>query len=116
MEKKEYIIDATNKRLGRVATEAASILIGKNSTSVTKNTVAPVTVKVINAHLLDISEKRGKEEFQSYSGYPGGRRVETLIHLATRLGYGEVVKRVVGGMIPKNKLHTPRMHNLEVTE
>ena len=55
-------------------------------------------------------------EFQRYSGYPGGRSVETLEHLAKRLGYEEVVKRVVSGMIPKNKLHTPRMHNLVVTE
>ncbi len=116
MEKKEYTIDATGKRLGRVATEVASILLGKNTTHFTKNTVESVVVKVENASKLDISDKRGGEEFQSYSGYPGGRRVETLTHLAKRLGYGEVVRRVVGGMLPKNKLHTPRMHNLEVTE
>lgn len=113
---KEYIIDATNKRLGRVATEAASVLLGKNTTHVTKHIVEPITVKITNVKLLDISEKRATEEFQSYSGYPGGRRVETLGHLATRLGYGEVVRRVVAGMLPKNKLHTPRMHNLVVTE
>ncbi len=116
MEKKEYIIDATNKRLGRVATEAASILLGKNSTHVAKHITEPVVVKVTNAKLLDISEKRSTHEFQSYSGHPGGRRVETLGHLANRLGYGEVVRRVVSGMIPKNKLHSPRMHNLVVTE
>lgn len=116
MEKKEYIIDATGKRLGRVATEAASVLLGKNSPSFSKNLVEPVVVKVQNAHLLDISLKRGTEEFQSYSGFPGGRRVETLDHLAKRRGYGEVVRRVVGGMLPKNKLHALRMHNLEVTE
>ena len=116
MEKKEYIIDATKKRLGRVATEAASVLLGKNTTHVTKNTVEPVVVKITNASLLDISEKRGQHEFQSYSGHPGGRRVETLDHLAKRLGYKEVVRRVISGMLPKNKLHTPRMHNLVVTE
>ena len=116
MDTKEYIIDATGKRLGRVATEAASVLIGKNSTAFAKNVVAPVTVRIENAHLLDISEKRATEEFQSYSGFPGGRRVETLEHLAKRRGYGEVLRRVVGGMIPKNKLHAPRMKNLVVTE
>lgn len=116
MEKKEFIIDATGKRLGRLATEVASILLGKNTTHVAKNLVEPVTVKVTNASKLDISEKRGKHEFQSYSGHPGGRRVETLDHLSKRLGYAEVVKRVVKGMLPKNKLQTPRLHNLEVTE
>ncbi len=116
MEKKEHIIDASGKRLGRVATEAASVLLGKNTTHFAKNVVEPVTVKITNSHLLDINEKRGKTEFQNYSGYPGGRRVETLEHLAKRLGYSAVVRRVVSGMLPKNKLHKLRMHNLEVTE
>lgn len=116
MEKKEYIIDAAGKRLGRVATEAASVLLGKNSPDFAKNVVAEVVVKIENASKLDISDKRGEVEFQTYSGFPGGRRVETLSHLAGRRGYAEVVRRVVGGMLPKNKLHAPRMKNLVVTE
>ena len=113
---KEYIIDAKGKRLGRVATEAASVLLGKNTTHFAKNIVEPVVVKITNASLLDISEKRGTEEFQRYSGYPGGRNVETLVHLGKRRGYGEVVRRVINGMLPKNKLQKQRMLNLEVTE
>lgn len=116
IEKKEYTIDATGKRLGRVATEAASILLGKNTPEFAKNRVEPVTVKIINPQLLDISEKKGQEEFQRYSGYPGGRHVETLDHLAKRRGFEEVLRRVIGGMIPKNKLHALRMKNLEVIE
>lgn len=116
MEKKEYIIDATNKRLGRVATEAASVLLGKNTTHMEKHLVEPVTVKIQNASQLNITEKRGEMEFQRYTGYPGGRRVETLSHLAKRRGYAEVLKRVVGGMLPKNKLQSKRLQNLEVTE
>ena len=116
MENKEYIIDATGKRLGRVATEAASVLLGKNSPDVTKNLVAPVTVRIQNAKLLDISTKKAMSEFQSYSGYPGGRRVETLGHLATRRGFEEVLRRVVSGMLPKNKLQKLRLQNLKVSE
>lgn len=116
MEKKEYTIDALGKRLGRVATDAARTLLGKRSPSMKKNEVAEVTVRIINASKLDISEKRGNEEFQTYSGYPGGRRVETLEHLGERRGYAEVMRRVVAGMLPKNKLHAKRMKNLEVTE
>jgi large subunit ribosomal protein L13 len=108
IEMREHTIDASGKRLGRVATE--------DRPDVEKHVVAPVVVKVVNASKLDISEKRAREEFQTYSGYPGGRRVETLGHLGTRRGYGEVVRRVVGGMLPKNKLHKIRMKNLEVTE
>ncbi len=116
MEKKEYIIDAQGKRLGRVATEAASVLLGKNTTDAEKHLVTDVTVKITNAKLLDISEKKSEMEFQNYSGYPGGRKVETLGHLATRRGYEEVLRRVIGGMLPKNKLHKERMKNLMVTE
>lgn len=116
MDTKEYIIDATKKRIGRVATEAASVLLGKNTTDRTRHTVTPVTVKIINTQKLDINERRGKEEFQNYSGYPGGRKVETLAHLAARRGYSEVMRRVISGMLPKNRLHKKRMLNLEITE
>lgn len=116
MTKKEYTIDAKGKRLGKVATEAAHVLLGKDEPDFAKNVVAQVTVKITNVSQLDISEKRGEEEFQSYSGYPSGRKVETLSHLAGRRGYSEVMRRVVGGMLPKNKLHKLRMHNLEITE
>ncbi len=115
-EKRVHEIDASGKRLGRVATEAASILIGKDQVDSAKNIVVNVTVKISNVSQLDITEKRKQEQFQSYSGYPGGRRVESLEHLAKRLGYSEVVRRVINGMLPKNKLQKLRMQNLEVTE
>lgn len=116
MEKKEYTIDAAGKRIGHIATEVASILLGKNTTHFAKNVVEPVTVTVINASKLDITEKRAQDEFQRYTGYPGGRRVETIGHLAERRGHGELLKRVISGMLPKNRLHKLRLQNLVVTE
>lgn len=115
-EKKEYTIDASGKRLGRIATEAASYLIGKNATNVARNVVTPVTVRVTNVSKLDLSEKKSKAIYQSYSGYPGGRRTETLEHLGARLGYSEAVRRTIKGMLPKNKLQSLMMKNLNVTE
>lgn len=115
-EKKEYVIDATGKRLGRVATEAATVLNGKNSAQFAKNEVAPVTVKIENASKLDIPAGKRSETYESYSGYPSGRRVERLDHLAARLGYAEVVRRTITGMLPKNRLQKQKMRNLEVTE
>lgn len=113
----EYVIDAKGKRLGRVATEAASVLMGKNTPSFTRNETADITVKVINTKELDISlKKRENEEFQNYSGYPSGLRREKLGHFIDRRGYDEMLKKVVSGMLPKNKLHKPRMKNLIVTE
>ncbi len=117
VEKTEYTIDATGKRLGKVATEAASLLQGKNRADFARHTAAPVLVKIENASKLDITEKRGENNiYQSYSGYPGGRRTENLAHLGKRLGYREAVRRTVSGMLPKNKLRAVLLRNLTVTE
>ena len=114
--KNEYVIDAAGKRLGRVATEAASVLLGKNSPSYAKNEIADVTVKIENASKMDIPEGKKENAYQSYSGYPGGLRSETLEHLGKRLGFAEVLKRTINGMLPKNKLRKPTLHNLKINE
>lgn len=117
MTKKEHIIDAKGKRLGRVATAAASFLIGKDSPAVTRNVPADVIVRIENASHLDISEKKRKnEEYQTYSGYPGGQKREKLGALATRRGYAEVLRRTISGMLPKNRLRDVRLKNLIITE
>jgi len=113
---KQHTIDAAGKRLGKVATEAASLLLGKNNPTFTKHITADVQVTIENASKLDITEKRGTEIYQSYSGYPGGRRTETLTHLGERLGYSEALRRTIAGMIPSNKLKKPRLKNLIITE
>lgn len=111
-----HTIDATGKRLGKVATEAARILMGKDQTDFAKNTVANVTVTIENASKLDLTEKRKGGIYQSYSGYPGGRKEETLEHLGERLGYAEVVRRTIGGMLPTNRLKKQMLKNLIITE
>lgn len=116
MEKREYTIDAAGKRLGNVATEAATYLLGKDQPDFAKHVVAPVTVTITNVSQLDISEKKAAEIYQTYSGYPGGRREETFEHLATRRGYAEPVRRTIQGMLPKNKLRPEMMKNLIITD
>lgn len=113
---KEYTIDAKGQRLGKIATLAASYLIGKNTPDFARNIAPEVRVTITNASKMDVSEKKANEVYQSYSGYPGGRRTETLQHLGGRLGYGEAVKRTIKGMLPKNKLQRVMMKNLTVTE
>jgi len=113
---KEYTIDAKGKRLGILATEVAAILNGKDSVDFARNLIADVTVTVTNASLLDLSEKKKKEIYQTYSGYPGGLRSEPLDHLAKRRGYGEVMRRTIGGMLPNNKLKKQILKRLIITE
>ena len=116
MEKREYIIDAEGKRLGKVATEAATYLLGKDKPDFAKNVAAPVLVSVINVGELDMTDKKKKEIYQSYSGYPGGRNEETFEHLSERLGVAEPVRRSIKMMLPRNKLQAVMMKNLVVTE
>lgn len=111
-----YTIDAAGKRLGKVATEAARIMMGKDRSDFTRHTIADVKVSIINVSKLDIPEKKKEEIYQSYSGYPGGRSTETLDHLAKRRGYAEVVRRTVGGMLPSNKLKKRLLAELTITE
>ena len=115
-EKRTHTIDATGKRLGKVATEAATVLMGKDQTDFARHTIANVAVVIENASKLDIPEKKKGEIYQSYSGYPGGRKTETLEHLGERLGYAEVVRRTVSGMLPKNRLQKQLLKKLTITE
>lgn len=114
--KKTHEIDATGKRLGKVATEAAAVLIGKNDPDYAPHIVNDVQVTIKNASKLDIPEKKQGEIYQSYSGYPGGRSTETLSHLAKRRGYAEVLKRTISGMLPKNKHRKRLLLQLVVSE
>lgn len=110
-------IDATNTKLGRVASQAAKILIGKDSTGFVKNKIVGDKVKVINASKISITDSKMKTKTHArYSGYPGGLTKETFSHVAGRKGYAELVRHAVNGMLPKNKLRTKFMLNLEVTE
>lgn len=111
-----HTIDATGKRLGILATETAKVLIGKDSVDFTRHLVADVTVEITNVSKLDLPEKKKAEIYQSYSGYPGGRKTESLQHLATRRGYAEVVRRTIAGMLPKNKLKKQLLKQLVISE
>ena len=113
---KTHTIDATGKRLGKIATEAATFLMGKNDPTYAKHVMSDVIVEITNASKLEVSDKKKTEIYQSFSGYPSGRKTETLDHLANRLGYGEVVKRTIGGMLPSNKHKKRLLKQLIVTE
>lgn len=114
---KKFTIDAKGKKLGRVASEVASILMGKNRTDFAKNVVPDVEVVVTNAGQLDITQKKQDEkEYRHYSGYPGGLRFQKLSDALKKKGIGEVVRHTVSGMLPKNKLRKIMIKNLSVTE
>jgi large subunit ribosomal protein L13 len=110
-----YTIDATDRTLGRVASEAAHALLGKRSVHFTKNQALPVSVVIENAGKLHLTDRRTKGKvYLRYTGYPGGQREMRMDEMITKHGIAEVVKKTVDGMIPRNKLRKPRMKNLVV--
>ncbi len=113
----EYQIDAKNKKIGRIASEIAMILMGKNSPNFEKNKVAGNTVTVINASKLEISDKKMEEkEYEKYSGYPGGLKFEKLKRVIEKKGHEEVIRNAVHGMLPANRLRAKLMKCITVND
>ncbi len=114
---KEYKIDAKGKKLGRIASEIASILLGKKEADFQKNKIADVKVEVINASQMDIDDKKAQTKiYTNYSGFPGGLRKRSLAEIATKNGYAEVLQKAVAGMIHNTRLKTPVLKNLKISE
>lgn len=112
-----HTVDATNKSIGRVASEAAVLLMGKKTTSFVKNATPGITVTVENASKLNIAPNKMLEKiYTRYSGFPGGLKQETLAHTVAKKGYKEAIMTAVKGMLPDNKLKKDLMKHLIVTE
>lgn len=112
-----YTIDATDKVLGRLASEVAALLNAKNSIHFVKNRVADTTVKVTNARKIKVTGNKMKESVhKSYSGFPGGLKEMPLSYVVEKKGYSELLSHAVRGMLPKNKLQDIRMKNLIIEE
>jgi large subunit ribosomal protein L13 len=114
---KNHTIDAKGKKLGRVASEAAKILMGKDSVTFARHKLADVSVTITNASKLSVSDKKMDEKkYLRFSGYPGGLKEEPMKHLTARKGMKEAVRQAVRGMIPSNKLRPLMLKNLHITD
>ena len=112
-----YTIDATDQSLGRVASEAASVLLGKKSANFVKNEVLPVEVTIENVNSIAITDKRiAGKEYTRYTGYPGGLRITPMRSLIEKSGLRAAMEKAVDGMIPRNKLRKERMKRLTITD
>ena len=115
MEKVE--INAKGEKLGRLASRAASFLMGKDKADFVRNKVAKVEVKITNASKLEISDaKKSNTIYTHYTGYPSGLRKEKMGKLIDKKGYKEILKKAVYGMLPSNKLRNEMMKHLTIEE
>ncbi|KKR82095.1 MAG: Ribosomal protein L13 [Candidatus Daviesbacteria bacterium GW2011_GWA2_40_9] len=98
-----HLIDAKNKILGRLATEVATLLMGKGRPNYVPYLDMGDNIVVINAGKIKVTgRKEQQKKYVRHSGYPGGLKEETLEGLRTRKPE-EVVIHAISGMIPKRK-------------
>lgn len=113
----KYTIDATGKRPGRIATEVAVLLMGKNRADFARNRIPDTTVEVVSAGKMSIDPK--KKEAKTYvrhSGYPGSLKTENMESVIEKKGAKEVLRRAIYGMLPKNKLRPRMMKHLTIKD
>jgi len=111
---KWYLVDAEGKTLGRLASQVASIIRGKNKPIFTPNTDTGDFVVVINAEKVKLTGKRGElKEYIRHSGYPGGQKIVAYQSMLQKKPEF-VVEKAVKGMLPKTRLGNKLIKKLKV--
>ena len=109
-----FVIDATDQVLGRLATKAARILIGKDKPSFTPYLDSGDHVVIINADKVRLTGNKVEQKvYYSHSGYPGGLKAVP----AKRVRESKpdwMIREAVLGMLPKNKLRARRARKLRI--
>lgn len=114
IERRWYVVDATDETLGRLASRIARVLVGKHKPTYTPNLDSGDHVIVLNAGRVSVSsDKLESKIYHRHSGYPQGYKQETLGHLLVRRPE-EVVRRAVKGMLPHNRLGAKQLRKLKV--
>lgn len=114
LEREWYVVDATDKRLGRLASEIAQVLRGKNKPEFTPHIDTGDFVIVVNAEKVAVTgKKRTQKVYRRHSGRPGGMKTETFVKLQQRLPE-RIIEHAVKGMLPKNSLGKQLFTKLKV--
>src|SRR5271154_2944059 len=114
IQRKWFVLDATGKTLGRLSTQAASILAGKNNVLYTPYIDMGDHVIVVNCEKIVLTGlKADSKLYRRYTGFPGGLREESFIKLLARRPEA-IVEQAVKGMLPKSKLGRQMAPKLKV--
>ncbi len=114
IERQWFLVDAENQTLGRLATEVASVLRGKNKPSFTPHLDTGDFVVVVNADKIRVSGNKANQKlYRRHSGRPGGMKVETFQALQDRLPE-RIVEKAIKGMLPHNALGRQLFRKLKV--
>ncbi len=114
LDRQWYLVDAENQTLGRLASEVASVLRGKNKPTYTPHLDTGDFVIVINADKIRVSGNKPTQKlYRRHSGRPGGMKTETFAHLQARIPE-RIVEKAVKGMLPHNALGRQLFRKLKV--
>lgn len=109
-----YVLDASEVPLGRLATQAATLLTGKGKPQFTHHVDTGDYVIVINADKLVVTGgKETKKIYYHYSGYPSGLKETSLRELKEK-DSTQIITKAIRGMLPVNKLRAGRLERLKV--
>jgi large subunit ribosomal protein L13 len=112
--RKWFVVDASGKTLGRLATETANVLSGKNNPRYTPFMDMGDHVVVVNAEKIRLTGLKTQQKvYRRYTGFPGGLREESFVRLIARRPE-KVVEEAVRGMLPKTKLGRQMATKLKV--
>ena len=112
------VVDATDQVVGRLGAKVAKLLRGKYKPNFTPHVDCGDNVIIINADKVKFTGKKMTDKvYLSYTGYPGGQREITPARLLAKPnGAEKLMKKVVKGMLPKNRLGAKLLGNLYVYE
>jgi large subunit ribosomal protein L13 len=114
IERRWYVVDASDETLGRLASRVAHVLEGKHKPTYQPNLDSGDHVIVLNASRIAVTaNKRETKLYIRHSGFPGGYKEETLGQLLERRPE-EVIRRAVKGMLPRNTLGVQQLRKLKV--
>jgi large subunit ribosomal protein L13 len=114
LNRKWFVVDASGQTLGRLASGAARVLSGKNSTQYTPYIDTGDHVIVINAEKIVLTGLKSQQKlYRRYTGFPGGLREEEFTKLLARKPEA-IVEQAIKGMLPKSKLGRQMATKLKV--
>jgi large subunit ribosomal protein L13 len=114
LEHKWYLVNAEGKVLGRLSTELAKILKGKNKPTYTPHVDTGDFVIVVNAGKITLTGKKMKDKvYYHHTGYPGGIKEMNAEKLLARKPT-EMIRMAVRGMLPKNSLGRQMLRKLKI--
>jgi large subunit ribosomal protein L13 len=112
--RKWFVLDASGQTLGRLASQAARVLSGKNSPQYTPYIDTGDHVIVLNAEKIRLTGLKSQQKlYRRYTGFPGGLREESFVRLLNRRPE-KIVEEAVKGMLPKSKLGRQMATKLKV--